>query len=168
MMEFKIGDRVEIVKSTVEDLNGMFGTIVKRGELNYWKWIVKVDFPGTQSDELGFNEDELELVAVAAPAASSADGVDDSYARGYEAGLLDGYVGVDADWVARFEARQAALEAKLAAAVSALVECTTLMNDHGNDDNWETVTMAYAEAIKRGREVVAQQAAAAPTDGEGE
>jgi hypothetical protein len=55
---------------------------------------------------------------LAAPADASTDGVDDSYARGYEAGLLDGYTGVDADWVARFEARQKALEAQLAAAVS--------------------------------------------------
>lgn len=46
------------------------------------------------------------------------------------------------------------VEEQLAAAEAALLECTTQMNTHGNDDNWETVTMAYAQAIKDGRAVL--------------
>lgn len=49
---------------------------------------------------------------------------------------------------------------------AALLECTVQMNNHGNDDNWETVTMEYAQAIKDGREVL--QAAQAQQSGRGE
>jgi hypothetical protein len=113
---------------------------------------------------------------LAAPDAS-ADGVDDSYARGYEAGLLDGYTGVDADWVARFEARQKALEDQLAAAVSALQEIAT--NADQPDPSLtvsNTSGKGYQAGVETGwynaglvaRQALRLQAAAAPTAGEGE
>jgi hypothetical protein len=123
---------------------------------------------------------------LAAPAAST-DGVDDSYARGYEAGLLDGYTGVDADWVARFEARQKALEAQLAAAVSERDAAVELVNKAHKvlqdverwlptTENFDLGANHYSEvhnAWKAGSWIrnywlhLSEQAAAAPTAGKG-
>lgn len=63
--EFKVGDRVKFGLTAwgKYDNEGQYGTIVRRNRPGAaYKWTVKVDFPGTQSDELGFNDDELELI----------------------------------------------------------------------------------------------------------
>lgn len=61
--QFAIGNRVKIIFGTYDKngAEGNYGTIIKKGVQNF-DWIVKVEFPGTQSDDLGFNSDELELV----------------------------------------------------------------------------------------------------------
>lgn len=89
METFEVGQRVKIIAGAynMDGAEGTFGTIVKRGELNYWTWIVKVDFPGAPSDELGFNEDELELVTTPPPAVASAAVDDDDEAEPFELGI---------------------------------------------------------------------------------
>ena len=88
-------------------------------------------------DIIAYIDNDIPLPIAAAPAVSAAQ--DDS---GYTE-LID-----------TLAARINGLERELAQVRAALLECTVQMNKHGNDDNWETVTMAYAQAIKDGREVL--------------
>lgn len=69
----------------------------------------------------------------------------EAYGDGYAAGLLDG------PEYAPLKNEIAALREQLAAAEAALKECVVQMVSHGNDDNWETLTMPYAEAINQAR-----------------
>lgn len=168
MSEFKAGDHIEAVK----EIRLASGFVIEAGSRG--KVIGVSNLMGTVSVQF---ENYIGGVSVwaslIAPAAASGDGVEtwgvhptqrelEAYGDGYAAGLLDGpeYAPLMNE-IAALKAQLAASERSREAAVETLVECTTLMNDHGNDDNWETVTMAYAEAIKRGREVAAQQAAGA-------
>lgn len=67
-IELVIGNRVKIFFSTYDQhgIEGAFGTIIKKGVQRY-DWIVRVEFPASQTDDLGFNSDELELVEDEAP-----------------------------------------------------------------------------------------------------
>lgn len=75
-MELKVGDRVEVVKSTIEDLNGMFGVIKGKGD--GWHWWVTLE---GASQSLGFDTREL---APAAETGARGDGSDDEAAEPFE------------------------------------------------------------------------------------
>ena len=62
--EMKNGDRVKIIFSTWnrKGIEGAFGTIVAENFNTKHDFSVRVDFPGYLTEELGFNENELELI----------------------------------------------------------------------------------------------------------
>lgn len=70
-----------------------------------------------------------------------------SYDRGYEAGLLDGYTGVDADWVARFEAENKRLR-------EALELICKLDDDYRNGEGKVGINFTLATAFKAAREAL--------------